>query len=304
MIQSISTKTDFYIFCAFDEWYADLSYVFFASFNQYNSDKILHVHCINFSEEKYLTYKNIVSKYFKNVITELYSQPSNDKYVAVDDRELTVYAAHTEVLEHKIKFWAASEYKHILYLDIDMLVRGDVSLLLKDATTNVIGSRHHKDKGYGYNAGVIVINQPDNPTMLKQYNALLTNLKDKLTFPEEYLLDNLTDYTRGEFADYLHCVPQSREFDKDKTVIAHFYPVAIKLWDKCTDKLVQTIFGTRFSICANEWYALYDKVKALNILSDRFCKKVDSKRSYINNLIALKTKADNRRQKLYGSVLR
>jgi len=295
-------KTDFYIFCAFDEWYADLSYVFFASFNQYNSDKILHAHCVNFPEEKFTVYKYTVSKYFPNVIVEAYTQSGNDKYVTLDDREQTAYAAHTEVLEHKIKFWASGE-KHILYLDIDILIRGNLSVFLTDTTTNIIGSRHHREKGYGYNAGVIVLNQTDSSILLNTYNHLLSQSKEKISYPEEYLLDNLTNYTRGEFIDYLHIVPQANIFDSDRTVISHFYPEDVKLWDSCTKNLVQNIFGTKFLISANEWYTLYDRVKSLNILSDRFCKIVDAKRSYINNLLAMKAKITDRRNKLYGSVL-
>ena len=296
-------KNNFYIFCSFDEWYIDLSYVFFASFNKFNSDKILHVHCINFSNEKFAQYKENVTKLFSNIVVESFVQESNSKLLSYDDRESPAYAAHTEVLEHKIKFWATSNEKHILYLDIDLLIRGDLSVFCSDTTTNVIGSRMHQNKGYGYNAGVIVINQPDNRTMWEQYQTLLKNSKDKVCYPEEYLLDNIKNYTRGEFDAHWHCVPQSDLFDESNTVITHFFPIYLKLWSTEIDKIVCTIFGTKFMISANAWYELYDKMKALNILSDRFCQKVDKKRSAINKFLQLKSRVDQRRNKLYGSIL-
>lgn len=297
-----SMKNDFYIFCSFDEWYADLSYVFFTSFNQYNADKIIHAHCINFSADKLEEYKKNVSTYFSNVIVEAYDQQLNNKLLTYDDRESTAYAAHTESLEHKIKVWSLSKEKHILYLDIDTLIRKDISPLISDASTNVIGSRMHQEKGYGYNAGVITINQPEHQTMWEQYKKLINDCPNKVGFPEEYLLDNIKDYTRGEFDVHLHCTPASREFNDD-TVVVHFFPKHIKLWTLDIDTLAQDIFGTKFSINASNWYALYDKVKLLGILSDRFCNNVDKKRSIINNFLQLKANVDNRRNKLYGSVL-
>ena len=290
---------NFYIFCAFDQWGIDVSFVFFSIFNELNSDKTLHIHCINFEDEIFEEYQKKVTSNYNNIILHRFTIEHNSDLYAIDDRESVLYEAHTEVLEHKIKFWASSEHKHILYLDTDLLIYTDIDVLLTDTHTNIVGSVLHPEKGFGYNAGVIVINQPETNTMFEQYLVFAKKTKP-MHFPEEYTLDHVEGYTRGKFPKNYHVAVFNT--DIKNPLIIHMFSDTSKPWSVSSTYML-THINTNIVQRYLEWYKYFDITKQKGVLSEKFCKKVQEQIEVVNKILKIQTKIHARKEKLYERIL-
>ena len=213
----------YYVFCTLDESLIEPSYVLFSSLFKYNPYIKLHVHCINFHEDKLEQYTNNINKYWKDSIEIIPEQIHLNVTVPEFAMARAECMKHMDALMSKIII-ADRHYKpYMFHLDIDMLIRSDFSELFQEYEEELIGYLYCYNSN-SVNAGVMIIHtEKDISTNLTNY--IQSYCQDKYTneiADEGYITEqNLVIKNISP----MYCIGKyiRTGFSLHNTKIAHFY---------------------------------------------------------------------------------
>ena len=212
----------YYVFCTLDEGLIEPSYVFFRTLFKHNPYIKLHVHCINFSEDKLKQYTDNINTYWKDNIEIIPEQI----HIGVDLSEKLANCdgcmKHPDALISKIIITDRHYKPYMFHLDLDMLVRDDFSELFQEYEEELVGHRYKETPDI--NAGVMIIHTTRNiSTDLMDYLlAYWKGINEVKMLDEEYIRSqNLVT----KFIDYRYCVGclLRTGFTTRNAKIVHFY---------------------------------------------------------------------------------
>lgn len=212
----------YYVYCTLDEGLIEPSYVFFRTLFKHNPYIKLHVHCINFSEDKLKQYTDNINTYWKDNIEIIPEQVHFD--VTIPEESIQAECMkHMNALMSKIIITDRHYKPYMFHLDLDMLVRDDFSELFQEYDEEIIGHAYH-NVNTSVNAGVMIIHTTkDISTKLIEY--IRSYCRDKYTteLPDEGYIFEQNLVTK--IINYKYCVgPCMRPgFTTRNAKIVHFY---------------------------------------------------------------------------------
>lgn len=270
-----------------DSDYINVSLVFAKSFSKHNPELKLNIYCINFSNEKYKEYANKLNP-FKNVIP--ISVTFTDPVDRIDTGEYIdnhVYQRHMHATIYKLKLFSEMTTDYMLYLDVDMLIRKDITPLLQEYTTDFVGREYQlPPNDQGINAGVLIARK--GMTNLYKDSFDFFEKRKKNPLPEEYYIfhsgHSITNLpARYNYFRYKNCL----ELVSDPSIV-HFCSIS-KPFTKSESldpdhiRWLYEAAATGNYIFFEEWYDIFDSVK--EILDSAFVNHTNEIRQFYKQYI-------------------
>lgn len=253
-------NNNYYVFTVIDVDYIDVSIVFLELFTSTNPNVLLHIHCLNFSNETFNSFKEKVSRYSNILLvqetsTVVYRNSCNkiSKYS---------YYQHVSTAMFKLEILARKYKPYMMHLDVDILVRKDISELFLEYSEDIVALYEYSIGVF--NVGVCIIHSTINFSMDD-----ICQTTDSL--PEEVIIAKLCKSHKELDLSY----NSSRFKSVEDPHIFHFL-THNKPWS--TDKIdITRVLGNVLFKYYYEWYDVYDRVE--DLLSNPFKAIVQSCRT-------------------------
>lgn len=278
------------IYSTIDSDYTNQSLVFFKSFTNFNPNLKLKVCCINFTDDEYRRYAEQLNS-FKNI--EPIRVEFKDSLSHIDLRAEShlydhSYVNHLAATMYKLKLFSEMTADYILYLDVDMLIRSDISKLLKKYNTDFASKVYYTTRGRTINAGVLIARKGLTDLYEQSYSFFASH-KNAYT-PEEYYI--------GSRSYSITNLPTEYNWINDGSLYAYTNDPYIVHFRGSVKPFIKSTLDDNFSLTNktlqgyfkyfNEWYTVCDSIQ--EVLDPEFIIEINSIKQFYNQYINLSNK--------------
>lgn len=280
------------IYSTIDSDYANQSLVFFKSFLNHNPQLKLNVCCINFTDDKFAAYRNQL-KQFPSItpIRVEFTDPLD--YVDLSGEQHIFsysYAKHLLATMYKLKLFSSIETDYALYLDVDMLVRRDISSLLKEYNTDFAGRCMPTLRGYEVNAGVLAVRKGLTGIYEKCPDFLKSKGGDYS--PEEFYISHAGFSITQLSSEYNYFKNYDLyDFPKDPYIV-HFCgpikPFSCEYLKNANPQTKRNLINAAldgYYAYFDEWYDTFDSIK--DILDTGFTAEVNAAKQFYSSYLKI-----------------